>query len=173
MENENTRETIVRFIKNKTNLDETQCKDLEIGIFNWCIEYSNTNKIIKNWKNPRFYKIYIEKARSIISNIDSNGYIENKRLNERLKENEFKPHDIPFMTPDMSFPERWKNTIDAYMKKYKNAYERQDVAVSSLFKCGKCKKRECTYYTMQTRSADEGETVFVRCLNCNNTWKMS
>ena len=29
-------------------------------------------------------------------------------------------------------------------------------------RCGKCGQRKCTYYQMQTRSADEPMTTFVR-----------
>lgn len=174
MEQENPRDTVVKMIKDKaSNLDDVQAKDMEIGIYNWTIDYSNDNKIIKNWKNPRFYKVYAEKARSIISNIDKNSYIDNTRLMTRLNENEFAPHEISFLKPENMFPERWKKTVDAYLKKYENAYERKDVVVSSLFRCGKCKKKQCTYFEAQTRSADEGATVFVSCLNCGNKWKMS
>lgn len=174
MEDNNPRSTVVNMIKRKVpTLDDVQIKDMEIGVYNWTIEYSNANKIIKNWKNPRFYKVYIEKARSILSNIDKDSYLENVRLMTRLDENEFTPHEIPFMKPENMFPERWKKTVDAYLKKYENAYERKDVVVSSLFRCGKCKKKQCTYFEAQTRSADEGATVFVSCLNCGNKWKMS
>lgn len=169
----NPRDNIVAMILKKGNLSEVEAKDMEIGIYNFTIQFSEENKIIKNWKNPRFYRVYIEKARSVLSNIDNQSYIENNRLIDRLKEKEFLPHDIAFMKPENTFPERWKDTIDAYMKKYQNAYEKQDVTVSSLFRCGKCKKKQCTYYTQQTRSADEGETVFVKCMNCGNAWKMS
>lgn len=174
MEQENPRDVVHRMIKNKVPcLDDTQIKDMEIGVYNWTIEYSDENKIIKNWKNPRFFKVYVEKARSIVSNIDNASYIDNTRLITRLNEKEFAPHEIPFMKPENLFPERWKKTVDAYMKKYENAYERKDVVVSSLFRCGKCKKKQCTYFEAQTRSADEGATVFVSCLNCGNKWKMS
>mmetsp|Transcript_11451 Transcript_11451/g.41914 ORF Transcript_11451/g.41914 Transcript_11451/m.41914 type:complete len:299 (+) Transcript_11451:209-1105(+) len=39
------------------------------------------------------------------------------------------------------------------------------------FKCGKCKQRKCTYFQMQTRSADEPMTTFVTCTVCGNRWK--
>lgn len=39
------------------------------------------------------------------------------------------------------------------------------------FQCGKCRQRKCTYYQMQTRSADEPMTTFVSCVNCGNRWK--
>ena len=44
-------------------------------------------------------------------------------------------------------------------------------ATTDQFQCGKCKKRQTTYYQMQTRSADEPMTTFVRCANCGNAWK--
>ncbi|GMT28478.1 hypothetical protein PFISCL1PPCAC_19775 [Pristionchus fissidentatus] len=34
--------------------------------------------------------------------------------------------------------------------------------------CPKCAHTKATYSTMQTRSADEGQTVFYTCLNCKN-----
>jgi len=42
---------------------------------------------------------------------------------------------------------------------------------TDMFKCGKCGKRETTYYQMQTRSADEPMTTFHTCTNCGNRWK--
>eukprot|EP00898_Chlorokybus_atmophyticus_P007461 jgi/Chlat1/7716/Chrsp66S07186 len=44
-------------------------------------------------------------------------------------------------------------------------------ATTDQFKCGKCGQRKCTYYQMQTRSADEPMTTYVTCVNCNNRWK--
>lgn len=42
---------------------------------------------------------------------------------------------------------------------------------TDLLKCDKCKKRNCTYNQMQTRSADEPMTTFVLCNECGNRWK--
>jgi transcription elongation factor S-II len=44
-------------------------------------------------------------------------------------------------------------------------------ASTDQFLCGKCKNRKCTYYQLQTRSADEPMTTFVTCTVCNNRWK--
>lgn len=43
-------------------------------------------------------------------------------------------------------------------------------ASTDQFLCGKCKNRKCTYYQLQTRSADEPMTTFVTCTVCNNRW---
>ncbi|XP_067904446.1 transcription elongation factor A protein 1-like [Heterodontus francisci] len=42
---------------------------------------------------------------------------------------------------------------------------------TALFTCGKCKKKNCTYTQVQTRSADEPMTTFVFCNECGNRWK--
>lgn len=44
-------------------------------------------------------------------------------------------------------------------------------AETDMFKCGKCGKRKCKYFQMQTRSADEPMTTFVTCVHCGNKWK--
>ncbi|KAI8992420.1 transcription elongation factor S-II [Pilobolus umbonatus] len=44
-------------------------------------------------------------------------------------------------------------------------------AETDMFKCGKCNGRKCTYFQMQTRSADEPMTTFVTCVLCGNHWK--
>ncbi|KAJ2557248.1 transcription elongation factor TFIIS [Coemansia sp. RSA 1933] len=44
-------------------------------------------------------------------------------------------------------------------------------AETDQFKCSRCRKRRCTYYQMQTRSADEPMTTFVTCLVCEHRWK--
>lgn len=46
-------------------------------------------------------------------------------------------------------------------------------AETDQFKCGRCGKRRCKYYQLQTRSADEPMTTFVTCVNCGNRWKFS
>lgn len=166
------RDNIVNLIKEKTGLEHLYAKDLEIGVYNWCIKYAEDHQIIKSWDNSKFRSLYLEKARSTLSNINKNSYVGNDRLLKRLIEHEFHPHEIPFMKPENVFPERWKTTIDAYMKKYENAYENKTVAMTDMFTCGKCKKKECTYYEIFSRSADEPGVIHVRCINCGNSWKI-
>ena len=39
--------------------------------------------------------------------------------------------------------------------------------------CPKCNHPELEYYTMQTRSADEGQTVFYECPKCKHTFSVN
>ncbi|MBN3300529.1 TCEA2 protein, partial [Amia calva] len=43
---------------------------------------------------------------------------------------------------------------------------------TDMFICGKCRKKNCTYTQVQTRSADEPMTTFVVCNECGNRWKV-
>mmetsp|Transcript_20482 Transcript_20482/g.40980 ORF Transcript_20482/g.40980 Transcript_20482/m.40980 type:complete len:135 (+) Transcript_20482:221-625(+) len=39
--------------------------------------------------------------------------------------------------------------------------------------CPKCDAPEVTFYTLQLRSVDEGQTVFYDCPQCNYTWSVN
>ena len=97
--------------------------------------------------------------------------MKNKRLISRLNENEFLPHEICFMKPENVYPEKWQDTIGKFLKKFEYAYEDKVEATTTQFRCGKCKKRECTFYSMQTRASDEPETIFIRCVNCGHQFR--
>ena len=38
-------------------------------------------------------------------------------------------------------------------------------------KCPSCKHKEAYFWTMQTRSSDESETKFYKCVKCEHTWR--
>lgn len=43
--------------------------------------------------------------------------------------------------------------------------------VSSIYTCPRCKSRNVQSHQRQTRSADEGMTVFCQCLTCEKRWR--
>jgi DNA-directed RNA polymerase subunit M/transcription elongation factor TFIIS len=166
------RERFIKEVGKRTELPEPYVKDMEIGIFNWCLQECDTLKIAKNWKNPRFVTLYKDKATSVASNVCPNSYIKNTRLLVRLREKEFLPHEIAFMKPQNVFPEKWAETLDAKMKRDMRVFDEKPVAMTNDYKCGKCKKRECVYQELQIRSSDEPMSLFITCLNCGNKWKI-
>lgn len=169
---EDVRDHVRRTVAARTGLAEEHARDLEVGIFNWTLEKADERKLAKNWRNSRFRTLYRTKARSVVANMDPTSYVGNGRLLSRLLEGEFKPHDVPFMTCDHVFPERWRRVLDLKLQKDEYLSTAQPAATTDMFKCERCKKRQCQYQTMQIRSSDEPSTIFVQCLVCSNSWRI-
>tara|TARA_Y100000389_G_scaffold186685_1_gene207305 strand:+ start:3979 stop:4500 length:522 start_codon:yes stop_codon:yes gene_type:complete len=172
MNHSTKRDTVKKLLKEKTNLSDEIVDDLEKGIFNWCVLYSDEKELQKTWNDKMFQYLYVNKSKLLIENIDPNSYVKNKRLQQRILDKEFKPHELSFMESTNIFPEIWNNILDMKMKQEENFHNSKQVAKTDVFKCGKCKKRECSYYELQVRSADESSTIFVTCLNCGNRWRI-
>lgn len=147
-------------------------QDIEVGVFNWSLEYAISRGIARNWKCPMFCKLYQNKARSLLANLDPNAYVGNSRLLQRVKDGEFQPRDLASMPPEHMCPERWKELLDTKLQRNEQIYEEKPEAMTDKFKCGRCKKRECTYREVQLRSADEPMTLLICCINCGHRWKI-
>lgn len=149
---------------------ELYLEDLEREIYNYSIQKCIEKNVVPTW-NQIFINIYINKTRSLYSNLLPNNYINNKRLLGRLLKYEFEPKELVNMSHQDLFPEHWKELIDEKSNRDKALYETKKEAMTDQFKCRKCGSRETCYYEMQTRSADEPMTIFITCLNCGNRWK--
>lgn len=51
--------------------------------------------------------------------------------------------------------------------------EKIDIKFSTMYLCDKCKKRKTKERELQTRSGDEGGTLFIECLHCGYVWKQN
>lgn len=140
--------------------------NLEKAIYNYTIKEANQRKIIKKWENPLFTRIYIDRLRTIYTNIYKNDY-----WIEQLKTGETKPEIFAFMTHQEMKPERWATLIQQKIKRDASRFETNIEASTDMFTCKKCKSKRCTYYELQTRSADEPSTIFITCLDCGKHWK--
>jgi DNA-directed RNA polymerase subunit M len=49
----------------------------------------------------------------------------------------------------------------------------KDIQVNPIVeqKCEKCGHNRCYFWTLQTRSSDESETKFFKCVKCGHTWR--
>lgn len=110
------------------------------------------------------------KYRSIMFNIKDQN---NQDFRRKVLLGKFPPHSITELTPEeMASEERQKQNEKIKEKALFNSERGAPVQASTdKFKCGRCKKSQCTYYQMQTRSADEPMTTYVTCVNCQNRWK--
>ena len=158
------RENIISKLNNI--LKETSIsRNVEKGVYNYTIKEAELKNVVKKWENQYFVQIYIDRLRVIYSNLCNNS-----SFLEMVKERKIKYKELAFITHHEIDPERWDPLIQAKIDRDKNKYESKQTTTSDI-KCFKCFKNECTYYQMQTRSADEPMTTFVNCLNCGNRWR--
>lgn len=146
-------------------------KNLEKSMFEAAFDNSIKNYIPRNWKSPQFVELYRQVVRTVISNIHPNSPVNNPRLLARVLDGEFELSAIPFMTSYEMFPEKWFALRDKQLQREQKILEGNKSRATDQFKCRRCNKRECTYYEMQTRSADEPMTIFITCLNCGKEWR--
>ena len=144
---------------------------LEKGIFEAAFKFALKNHVARSWKSAIFIEIYREIVRSVFSNIHPDSPVKNHRLLIRVIEGEFPLYTLPSMTSYEMFPEKWFELRDKQLQREQKILEGNKSRATDQFKCRRCLKRECTYYELQTRSADEPMTIFITCLNCGKEWR--
>lgn len=145
--------------------DETLAINLEKAIFNYAIKEANFRKIVKKWENQAFVQLYMDRLRTIYMNL------KNIDLLQQIKNREVTPQTVAFMTHQEFNPGHWKVLIEKKTKRDASKFTTNIQASTDMFTCKKCKSKKCTYYELQTRSADEPATIFVTCLDCGKHWK--
>jgi len=145
--------------------NEKLASNLEKGIFNYSLKHAEKINVVKKWDNSYFVKLYINRLRTITINLKDKELI-NSILNKKIK-----AHEVAFMTHQEMQPNKWEELLELKKIRDENKYEPKLEASTDDFKCWKCKSKKCTYYQLQTRSADEPMTTFVSCLDCGNRWK--
>ena len=146
--------------------NETLGNNVEISIYNYAIKEAQTRQIIKKWKNLKFAEIYAMRLKTILYN-----FKQNQTFVKQLQENQINMASLCLMTHQEMSPEKWKTKIEQKIKRDRSKLSTNIEASTDLFTCKKCKSKKCTYYEMQTRSADEPATIFITCLDCGKNWK--
>ena len=107
--------------------------NIEIGIFNYTIKESDRLNIIKQWTNPFFVLIYINRFKAIYSSIQKSPYFQNFII-----DNQKNPDIIATLTQYEMNPDKWKEIIQTQKIKNENTYDKC-LSLSSEFTCKKCK----------------------------------
>ena len=142
---------------------------MEKSIYNTTIKEAREKLIERSWSNMVFRRLYIKNYKTIIFNINYNknaDFVLNK-----IKYGLWEPQNIVSMKAQILYPDLWESILLKNSKKMAMLGKQNNEQGSTSFRCGKCRKFNCTYFQMQTRSADEPMTTFMTCLECGNRWK--
>jgi len=158
-------------ILNKEFKDESLSKQIEKQLYNMSIRIAKKKKYMRTWTNPLFKHLYISKIRSFYSNVSEGSYVNNLTFKSKILKGDISIEQISDLSVYDICPENWEKLLDEKSKRDKLKYEMKPKAMTDQFKCRKCSSRSCSYYEVQTRSADEPMTQFITCLDCGNRWK--
>ncbi|CAD6999896.1 unnamed protein product [Ceratitis capitata] len=134
---------------------EDMATELEEAIY---MEFKNTDMKYKN------------RVRSRVANLKD---AKNPTLRSNYMCGAVTAQQLARMTPEEMASDEMKKLREKFVKEAINDAQLATVqgTKTDLLKCGKCKKRNCTYNQLQTRSSDEPMTTFVMCNECGNRWK--
>lgn len=136
-------------------------ENIEKCIYNHSIQTAKKTGIPRKWENIKFRKLYLQKYRSILYNIQRNRNI--------LK---FGSKKLVEMSPQELAPEVWETSIASVERKRRGMVILvEDEEHEGLYKCPRCKSKNTSFYSLQTRGADEPMTNFVTCKKCEYHWK--
>jgi len=145
-------------------------EDFEHVIFKTSYDVASKQEIRKAWGSLAFRDIYLATSRRIIGNMNPASYVQNKNLLERYTNNELTLEQIANQNYYEMCPEQWDVMVDRQAKREKIQLDGDFSRATDKWMCNGCKMRKCTYYELQTRSADEPMTIFIQCLNCGKRW---
>lgn len=134
---------------------EELAEELEEAIFQ---EFNNTDSRYKN------------RIRSRVANLKD---AKNPQLRSNYIAGAIPASKLAVMTAEEMASDEMKALRNKFVKESIDDAQLATVqgTKTDLLKCAKCKKRNCTYNQVQTRSADEPMTTFVLCNECGNRWK--
>lgn len=140
---------------NNCGSPEELAEELEECIY---AEFKNTDMRYKNRVRSRVANLKDAKNPTLRTNF-LNGVISASRLAK--------------MTPEEMASDEMKKLREKFIKEAIDDAQLATVqgTKTEMLKCGKCKKKNCTYNQLQTRSSDEPMTTFVLCNECGNRWK--
>jgi len=132
----------------KQKLSDKKSENVEKSIYNFAIQYASIHHIPKTWDDRIFIHVYNVKVCEILQNLT-------QEMVEKLENKTISAQTLAFAQESNIQEELIQNEV-------------QD----GIFQCWKCSSKKTTYYSLQTRSADEPMTNFITCVNCKHRWKM-
>jgi DNA-directed RNA polymerase subunit M/transcription elongation factor TFIIS len=153
------------------NRSDLEARQIENSIYNFAVNTANKYYIFSDWDNQDYKIIYTNKAKSILCNLTDKFGVKNTEMCDVVQKTG--PLNLASKQYYELNPTIWRSIQDDKIKIEQMKKQAVQLNVTDMFKCMRCFKRNCTYFELQTRSADEPMTIFVTCLECGKKWKQS
>lgn len=146
-----------------------QLHALEVGIWNWTLQEASIRGNLQIW-DETMKDDYCRRAAHCATNLtkgplsNGNEYLLGEVLSRRIE-----PYNIPFLDAEKINLPLMSNLLTS--KRVRDHHDMsQYEAASAIFECPACNEKKSKFRQLQTRSGDEGSTLFLTCLACGHEW---
>ena len=126
-------------------------QNAEKGVYNYAVQDCRARGIECSWSSAGFKSAYKHKLNALMLNLRDP---RNPDFLQHVLARDIECKHLAFLKPEEIDPTKWRG-IHADVAKLFPANDPVEVPESALLQCGRCKSKRCTFYLLQTRSADE------------------
>lgn len=149
------RKKTIKFFLKYIKIDKAT--KLEFALYNFANHYATDNDTIFLLK-----EIYETKADEILNLLSNNNLIFIKLIND----DKIDYNNIIIMKPEELNPKIYDNIKQKQKLEEETKNKKEG---SKIYKCKKCKKRNCEVTFKQMRPSDEPPNTIIKCLECGYT----
>lgn len=117
---------------------------------------------------------YINRAKAIASNLQDkkNNEFRYKILSQSIESKELCTMDVKQMASSELQSKRLIAEKEAFNSMRSDWHDVYAPVGIGMYTCENCKGQRTTSKELQLRSSDEPMTIFIRCVDCGNEWKI-
>jgi len=158
-----TEDIVYNGLKHKLNNNKILISEIYNKLYKYVINKYNSNY-------PIHFKNHLFRISNTLDEYKDNKTISNLILNKNLQIDNL-IEDTEYDLELDKYKLELKTINDECQKKTEKIFT--NIRTGPAYRCKKCKNERCSINEVQTRSADEGSTIFYTCTKCEYTWKIS
>jgi DNA-directed RNA polymerase subunit M/transcription elongation factor TFIIS len=139
---------------------------MERQIYLMAFKEATKRGIVQHWRNPTFCDYYLIYVRTNYVHLTTLPNVKEKIISGEIGLESLPQHNHYSLNP-----EGWQELRERQRIREEKDLEGDRRIATDRFKCHRCGQKQCSYYQLQTRSADEPMTTFIKCLVCNKEWR--
>jgi DNA-directed RNA polymerase subunit M/transcription elongation factor TFIIS len=140
---------------------------LEKSCYLYTVNKSINENIPNRWDNDLFIIIYNSTCARISSNLSTTNLVKNNYLLPNILNGNINIEILPSLSSQELFPDMY---LDIINKLEISKTVQSTVKTSSMYRCRRCGKKECTIANRYNRSLDEGVNLTITCVSCGYEW---